>query len=142
MNSFNHYSLGSVAEWLYRQVAGIELAPDEIGFQHFLLRPYLDTSLSEAEACYQSLYGEIKSHWHRKETRYTWFINIPANCSAQVIVPFEDSKDIFIDDQALNKFVENSHSFEAQTSFVLAAGLYQISWPDLNYLQVELNYKK
>ena len=26
MNSFNHYSLGSVGEWLYRFVLGIELA--------------------------------------------------------------------------------------------------------------------
>ena len=32
MNSFNHYSLGSVGEWLYRFVLGIELAPGAAGF--------------------------------------------------------------------------------------------------------------
>jgi alpha-L-rhamnosidase len=39
MNSFNHYSLGSVGEWLFRQVAGIELDPDLPGFQRFPLAP-------------------------------------------------------------------------------------------------------
>jgi hypothetical protein len=33
MNSFNHYSLGSVGEWLFRHVAGIELDPERPGFQ-------------------------------------------------------------------------------------------------------------
>jgi hypothetical protein len=33
MNSFNHYSLGSVGEWLYRHVAGIEFDPDVPGFE-------------------------------------------------------------------------------------------------------------
>ncbi|OYU98022.1 MAG: alpha-L-rhamnosidase, partial [Verrucomicrobiales bacterium VVV1] len=31
MNSLNHYSLGSVGEWLFRHVAGIELADDSPG---------------------------------------------------------------------------------------------------------------
>ena len=28
MNSFNHYSLGSVGEWLFESVAGIDLDPE------------------------------------------------------------------------------------------------------------------
>ena len=39
MNSFNHYSLGSVGEWLFRHVAGIELDPDVPGFQRFRAAP-------------------------------------------------------------------------------------------------------
>ena len=41
MNSFNHYSLGSVSEWLYRHVAGIELDPEVAGFKQFVIKPYL-----------------------------------------------------------------------------------------------------
>ena len=33
MNSFNHYSLGSVGEWLYRFVLGIEPATGWSGLQ-------------------------------------------------------------------------------------------------------------
>ncbi|HMP81383.1 MAG TPA: family 78 glycoside hydrolase catalytic domain [Verrucomicrobiota bacterium] len=44
MNSFNHYSLGSVGEWLFRHVAGIELDPDVPGFQKFILKPYVSAT--------------------------------------------------------------------------------------------------
>ena len=37
MNSFNHYSLGSVGEWLYRYVAGIDLGAP--GYGRILIRP-------------------------------------------------------------------------------------------------------
>ena len=38
MNSFNHYSLGSVAQWLYEYVAGIRLAKPP-GYEHVLIAP-------------------------------------------------------------------------------------------------------
>ena len=34
MNSFNHYSLGSVGQWLYQSVAGIDTDPDQPGYKH------------------------------------------------------------------------------------------------------------
>ena len=37
MNSFNHYSLGSVGEWLYRNVAGID--PEQPGYRTLFVRP-------------------------------------------------------------------------------------------------------
>src|SRR5262249_48095135 len=39
MNSFNHYSLGSVGEWLYRFVLGIDLAAGAVGFAHIRISP-------------------------------------------------------------------------------------------------------
>jgi hypothetical protein len=40
MNSFNHYALGSVGEWLYRFALGIDQAPGTAGFGRLLLRPH------------------------------------------------------------------------------------------------------
>ena len=37
MNSFNHYSLGSVGEWLYQSVAGIRAL--EPGYERVLIAP-------------------------------------------------------------------------------------------------------
>ena len=48
MNSFNHYSLGSVGEWLYRFVLGIELAPGAAGFDRVVIRPHPGGSLDYA----------------------------------------------------------------------------------------------
>ena len=89
MNSFNHYSLGSVGEWLFRHVAGIEVDPEHPGFQHFVLQPFIGAGLDHARATYRTHHGEILSHWQRVGETLTWTIRVPANCSAQVFLPSE-----------------------------------------------------
>jgi alpha-L-rhamnosidase len=87
MNSFNHYSLGSVGEWLFRHVAGIELDPETPGFQKFVLRPFIGGGLDFARASYNTMHGEIESDWRRNGKKLTWTICIPPNTSARVCVP-------------------------------------------------------
>ncbi len=87
MNSFNHYSLGSVGEWLFRHVAGIELDPEHPGFQHFILRPFVGAGLDFARASFRTQHGEISSHWRRDGDQLEWIFRIPANCTARVFVP-------------------------------------------------------
>lgn len=87
MNSFNHYSLGSVGEWLFRHVAGIELDPDAPGFQKFVLRPFLGEGLSFTRASYRSMHGEIRSEWRRDADRLSWRVRIPANTTATIFIP-------------------------------------------------------
>ena len=82
MNSFNHYSLGSVGEWLYRCVAGIELDPQVNGFKRFLIRPYPGGGLKYAQAAYQSIHGTIESRWQRQGDAFTLSVTIPANTRA------------------------------------------------------------
>jgi alpha-L-rhamnosidase len=87
MNSFNHYSLGSVGEWLFRHVAGIELDPVVPGFQHFVLRPYIEQGLDFAKAGYRTQHGEIVSDWKRDGDRLTWTVRVPTNTTARIYVP-------------------------------------------------------
>ena len=97
MNSLNHYSLGSVGEWLFRHVAGIELADDSPGFQHFTLLPYVAAGLTHARATYRTLHGEILSDWKRVGDRFTWTIRVPANCTARVYIPRQPGKALNLD---------------------------------------------
>ena len=87
MNSFNHYSLGSVGEWLFRHVLGIELDPDVPGYERFVLRPFLGAGLDHAHGHYRSIRGEIRSAWRREGSSFEWTITVPANTSARVHVP-------------------------------------------------------
>jgi alpha-L-rhamnosidase len=87
MNSFNHYSLGSVGEWLFRHVAGIELDPVASGFQRFVLRPFIGDRLTHACARYRTMHGEIVSHWTRAGDTLAWNVTVPANTTATVHVP-------------------------------------------------------
>lgn len=101
MNSFNHYSLGSVGEWLFRHVAGIELDPEVSGYKHFVLQPHLGAGLSHANARYRTLHGEIVSEWKLEGERLTWIILIPANTSARVCIPSEPGTAVTTDGLAL-----------------------------------------
>ncbi len=38
MNSFNHYSLGSVLSWLYENTLGIQRDEEQPGYKHFTLK--------------------------------------------------------------------------------------------------------
>jgi alpha-L-rhamnosidase len=87
MNSFNHYSLGSVGEWLFRHVAGIELDADAPGFQRFVLRPFVGDGLDFVRASYRTMHGEVVSDWKRVGDKLTWSVRIPTNTSARVFVP-------------------------------------------------------
>ena len=86
MNSFNHYSLGAVGAWMYGYMSGIrrnELCP---GFQRFVLKPEFG-EMEYVNAYYQSLYGKIQSSWRRENGRITYTAVIPANTSAELILP-------------------------------------------------------
>jgi alpha-L-rhamnosidase len=87
MNSFNHYSLGSVGEWLYRFVLGIELAPDATGFERVVVRPHAGGSLTYARGSFRSVRGEISTAWTVTETSFTLEVEIPPNVQASVRVP-------------------------------------------------------
>ena len=87
MNSFNHYSLGSVGEWLFRHAAGIELDADAPGFQRFVLRPFVGDGLDFVRASYRTMHGEIVSDWKRVGDKLAWSVRIPTNTSARVFVP-------------------------------------------------------
>jgi alpha-L-rhamnosidase len=87
MNSFNHYSLGSVGEWLYRFVLGIELAPGAAGFNRLVLRPHPGGSLSFARGSFRSVRGEIATSWALESGRFTFSVRVPSNVQASVRVP-------------------------------------------------------
>lgn len=87
MNSFNHYSLGSVGEWLFRHVLGIELDPEVPAYRRFVLQPFVGRGLDFARGSYRSINGEIRSAWRRAGARFEWTVTIPANTSARVHIP-------------------------------------------------------
>lgn len=103
MNSFNHYSLGSVSEWLFRHVAGIEYNPDSPGFQNFILCPYPDKRLPWASASYDTSHGTIRSRWEWFGNELDWEFTIPANCSAEVCIPAAGESRASLNDEPLQE---------------------------------------
>ncbi|MCP4612881.1 MAG: family 78 glycoside hydrolase catalytic domain [Planctomycetes bacterium] len=88
MNSFNHYSFGSIGRWLFGSVAGIDT--DGPGYKRIIIRPRPGGGLDYAKASYKSINGEIVSDWKIKGGKFTLNVTIPANTTATVYVPAGD----------------------------------------------------
>ena len=63
MNSFNHYSLGSVGDWLFGRVAGIDQAPGSVAYRELLLRPLPGGRLTWARAEQETARGRVACGW-------------------------------------------------------------------------------
>jgi alpha-L-rhamnosidase len=88
MNSYNHYAFGSVMAWVYRQVAGIDTAPNAPAFREIMIRPRLDARIDHAHGEYESVYGTIMTDWSGKPTGpFLLKVSIPANTTAKVFLP-------------------------------------------------------
>jgi len=103
MNSFNHYSFGSVVEWMYRYVAGIDLDPEVPGYKRFTIHPRPDSRLDHVRAVYASIHGNIASEWQWKGDAFTLNVTIPANTAAKVYVPADAGTEISELGKPLNK---------------------------------------
>ncbi len=91
MNSFNHYSLGSVAQWLYEYVAGIRAL--EPGYARVLVAPE-PGELEWARAVYRSVRGPISSAWRQDGDTFSLEVEIPPNVTATVVVPGRPPVDV------------------------------------------------
>ena len=87
MNSFSHWGFGSVGEWVWRELAGINPDEEQPGYKHFFLRPQPCAGLQWVKASYNSIRGPIVSEWELASGRFRLRIEIPANTTATVCVP-------------------------------------------------------
>ncbi len=87
MNSFNHWAFGSVGEWVWRELAGINPDDEQPGYKHFLIRPRPCGDLAWARARYDGIRGPIVSEWSIAGGQIRLHVEVPANTTATVIVP-------------------------------------------------------
>ena len=86
MNSLNHYSYGSVMEYVFRDLAGIQsLAP---GYTRVRFAPQPTWRLQELTVSYDSASGVYGSHWRINEDgTLTVRYEVPFGCTAEAILP-------------------------------------------------------
>lgn len=88
MNSLNHYAYGSIVEWMYRYMCGINPVETAPGFREILFTPQLDGRLKYAKASLNSATGRIETSWTiNNDESCTFTFRIPFNTEATVILP-------------------------------------------------------
>ena len=79
--SLNHYSKGSLVEWLFKSMLGIKVK----GENNFEICPVIGEGVEHAKGSYQSIYGEVYVSWKKIDEKVHFEIVIPSNTSATFI---------------------------------------------------------
>jgi alpha-L-rhamnosidase len=91
MNSFNHYALGAVGDWLHRSVGG--LAPAAPGYRRLRIAPIvrrIDGAPTAASARHLTPYGLAESSWHLDGTTFELTAVVPPNTTATIVLPGDE----------------------------------------------------
>lgn len=91
MNSFNHYSFGAVAAWMYNYSIGIQRNEKYPGFRHFIFAPEPDPTgnLTYAKGYYDSKFGRISSSWKKEGNNIIYDFIVPSKTSATLYLPIK-----------------------------------------------------
>ncbi|MFA5650520.1 MAG: alpha-L-rhamnosidase C-terminal domain-containing protein, partial [Proteiniphilum sp.] len=114
MYSQNHPMFGSINEWFYRSILGINAV--DPGFKKIMIKPQVPEGLSWASGHYNSIQGRIGSTWKIDEDRFYLDVEIPANTVAEIWLPknkgtivYESGLKINDSKRILNKRVETNY---------------------------------
>ncbi len=104
MNSFNHYSYGSVTEWIYNSLIGIKTDENSPAFAHFFLNPTAGGGLTHAEGKYVSVRGTIESSWEAENDKiFKYSCTVPGNTKATLTLSAADASKITEQGKALGE---------------------------------------
>jgi len=87
MNSYNHYAYGSIAEWMFRDLAGIDNEEEYPGYSRIQFHPMPCEGLNRVKARIRTPQGEAMSAWEKDDGRMTVQVKVPWNTTAELILP-------------------------------------------------------
>jgi alpha-L-rhamnosidase len=127
MNSFNHYSIGAVGEWIYKVILGINLDENQPGYKHILIKPQPGGTITWAKGHYNSIYGKIEVSWKLEGDKFNLEVTIPPNTTATIHIPAENPANITESGQPIQDSDELQFlSFDQfSASYTLTSGTYQ-----------------
>ena len=127
MNSMNHYAYGSIQEWMFRHVAGINTMESHPGVKTVQFAPTLNWDLRYAEAKYDSASGMYGIRWELTDKEHvTITMDVPFDCTAEVQLPPAAETDKAVIAGVLGE--------EKDGVYVIGAGHYEISYALLKRL--------
>ena len=92
--SHNHPMFGSVSQWFYHWLGGIQPDPEAVGFDRIIIRPQVVADLNWVRSSYNSVRGKIVSNWRRDGKRLLLDVEIPVGATASVYVPAGKTRQI------------------------------------------------
>lgn len=81
----NHPMFGSIDEWFYRTILGIN--PAAPGFKKIQIKPQPAGDLTWAQGSFQSVYGTISCDWKIVDQKFQINVHVPANTESEIWIP-------------------------------------------------------
>lgn len=117
--SFNHPNYGSIGEWFFEYLAGIQPDEEHPGFTHFFIRPEVEGDLTWVQASFRSPRGPISSAWKKEGETLTMNVVVPPGTTATVRIPGSEVKP-----DTAGKLLDRN---EAASTYLLDPGTYRFS---------------
>ncbi len=136
MNSLNHYSYGSIVEWMYRNMLGIHPAEEGAGFKRFCISPLPNYQIKEASAELNSASGMIRSAWKIDGKQLSFTMTVPFDTKATIVLPDTDVQRL---QKITREYSGLEHIHQDGTSVVMEAlpGEYHFTYePTIPYRKV------
>ncbi|WP_462409541.1 family 78 glycoside hydrolase catalytic domain [Neobacillus sp. Marseille-QA0830] len=130
MNSFNHYAYGSIGNWLYKVVAGLDMDPASPAYKKIKIAPKLGgIVLTHAKAVYQSMYGKVLSAWRLTNDVVEIVVEIPANTTAEILLPNARLSVVLESGQPLSAAdIHSSEEYTEGVRVMVGSGSYHFNY--------------
>ena len=131
MNSFNHVAFGSVGEWVWRSVVGLNPTENNPGWKHFVVNPMPGGDVTSAKGEYKSIRGSIVSDWKIEGKKFILDLTVPPNTTATVYLPTSKAKDVTIDGKtaAGSQFIKVLGVNNDKAAFAVSSGRFKFESP-------------
>ena len=127
-----HPMFGTISEWYFRWLGGIQPDADHPGFARFNLFPNIPDGLDHIKCSYTSPYGTIVSNWEKKGADHQVYeITVPDGTIASVRIKMNKNQSLKITGEQVPEY-EPGQEDEAAKRFSLKPGKYRISAEPLN----------
>jgi len=84
-SSFNHYSLGSVGDWIYRNIGGLKRKG--AGWNKVLFEPDISCGLEWAKCSHRTPYGLVSCSWKLSGNTAEVEVSVPHGVKAEIRIP-------------------------------------------------------
>ena len=98
-NSHNHQMFGSITEYFYKYLAGIQ-SPMEgntsKGYKNIYIEPHVPEKLEFVNSTLETVVGTVVSNWKKEKGSFQHNVSIPANSIATIVLPVFDFQNVTV----------------------------------------------
>ena len=87
MNSLNHYAYGSIVDWMYRNLCGLNPVEEAPGYKKAVICPMPDPRIPWAKLRLETASGEYRVEWRWQGKELHGSVTVPFDCQGELLLP-------------------------------------------------------